>query len=205
MNKREDTERFWKFIKCNDGVNQSYFGRQKWELNKWYQKKGKLEMCVNGYHCSTNIADAMSYGNGRILAEVEISGKCMSHDTKICCERMKIINTVEMSDCHLLELVKVYCQHALDNWKVYELGSQVSRINSYLNNDKYMGFGVGKDLNKHTRTVVSHQGTKDQSESTYGAEIMYIEINDSKIHDLFLSNSKNIIHKKAIEIIGRMK
>ena len=59
----------WKSL--SDGL-QSYHGKKKWEIGKWYKCKGTLEICQNGFHASEKIIDAMGdqsivVGNGKVI------------------------------------------------------------------------------------------------------------------------------------------
>ena len=63
----------------------------KWELNRWYKIDGELEICRNGFHCSNNFIDAMSFVPPGYVALVEVRGECVKGGNKSVYEEMKII------------------------------------------------------------------------------------------------------------------
>jgi hypothetical protein len=66
-------------------------GKFKWEKGVWYNIKGNLGTCPNGFHASKNIIDAMSYETPGILALVEVMGKPQVHNDKEYWSKMRIV------------------------------------------------------------------------------------------------------------------
>jgi hypothetical protein len=62
---------------------------------KTYKFKGKLKMCVKGYHASENILDALSYAPGLQVSRVECSGKMETQSDKLVCRNRKVLWTVD--------------------------------------------------------------------------------------------------------------
>lgn len=84
--------RRYKFLELKEGNIVSGFNHNFiWETGKWYKVNGKLEMCVNGFHCSKKPLDALSYVQGEILAEVEVKGKSLKRNKKECWREMRIV------------------------------------------------------------------------------------------------------------------
>ena len=71
----------WKFL--HEGMR-SESGDHIWDVGKWYEAAGPLELCVNGFHCSRRILDAMAYVQGEILAEGEVRGEAVLGGDKSC-------------------------------------------------------------------------------------------------------------------------
>ena len=69
----------------------SGFGKKKWKIGKWYEIKGELEMCQNGFHASEKILDAMLYVDLENLAEVEVQGRHLDRGDKQCWSKMRVI------------------------------------------------------------------------------------------------------------------
>jgi hypothetical protein len=162
-------------------------------------------MCKNGFHCSDNIADAIYWTkSGDLLAEVEIGGESIEDSgfNKICCEKMKVINTWERNASSDLEITKCYCSHAIKNYEKYGLRSQLERIQGYMSAKKYRGFGIGSKLDGSADEVVCNKGPVDSYDIYMPDGFMYIRIDDEKIHDQFLLECKESIHNKALELLG---
>jgi len=75
----------------------SYHGEQKWEVGKWYQAEGDLDLCKNGFHCSQRIGQALSYVKTSLLAEVEVKGKSIVDGDKEVWEYMRITKCYKWS------------------------------------------------------------------------------------------------------------
>ena len=80
----------WKSLSA--GLN-SYHGKKKWKIGKWYKCRGELEMCKNGLHASERVIDAMQYVPMECLAKVEVRGENIQGDNKQCYRKMKIVKT----------------------------------------------------------------------------------------------------------------
>ena len=86
----------YKFLRLiNDKIVSNYDENFIWEIGKWYKVKGRLEMCENGFHCSRQPLDALSYVAGEVLAIVETKGKSIKQDDKQCWQEMRIIKAYE--------------------------------------------------------------------------------------------------------------
>ena len=80
-----------KYYKFLDAGLKSHNGEQVWKIGEWYETKGKLNICNNGFHCSKKIGQAFSYVRGEILALVETKGDEIVQDDKSCHEKMRIV------------------------------------------------------------------------------------------------------------------
>ena len=82
----------WKILHSAKSDIVSVLGTHTWQPGKWHTIKGKLEMCVNGFHCSTQITDAMYYVSGNVLAQVRVRGNNIVRDNdKECWQSMKLV------------------------------------------------------------------------------------------------------------------
>jgi len=94
------TEIRYKFLNGNE----SKHGEHKWRLNKWYKIDGDLEICVNGFHCSKYIPDALCYVQGDTLAFVEVRGESIITDNKECWSEMRVIKRYKWKKEHSIKL-----------------------------------------------------------------------------------------------------
>ena len=78
--------RQFKFLRT--GLKSNY-NKYQWTLGKWH-KTECVKLC-HGFNCSENIADALRYVQGEILAEVQVRGKYFMDTDKSTWEEMKII------------------------------------------------------------------------------------------------------------------
>ena len=86
--KKEKPIYLWKSLQKGTISNHNNF---KWCINKWYKINGKLEMCINGFHASEMIVDAMKYCELEVLAKVEVRSCHLKQDDKQCWEEMRIV------------------------------------------------------------------------------------------------------------------
>lgn len=193
--------RYWKFLSMN---NSSSYGGHKWKIGKWYEKKGKPVMCKNGFHCSDNIADALYWArDSDFLAEAKIDGNIIEDDgfNKICCSKMKLINIWETNVGIQLEMAKSFCSHAIENYKKYGLQSQLERMQGYMADNQYRGFFIGGHLGSGADVIECSSGTPDSHSVLAPPGYMYIRIDDKKLHHQFLSDCKEAIHNKLLEVL----
>lgn len=58
----------------------SRHGDQVWKIGKWYEVKGNIRLCNNGFHSSPTVKAAKSYiPHGTVLALVEWGGESLSN------------------------------------------------------------------------------------------------------------------------------
>ena len=82
----------YKFLRLIDNkIVSGYNNDFVWEIDKWYQAKGKLSICNNGFHCSEKPLDALDYVAGEIIAEVQTDGESIIDSNKQCWRKMKIV------------------------------------------------------------------------------------------------------------------
>src|SRR3990167_8179675 len=62
----------------------------KFKVGKWYEIKGDLVICENGFHSSKNIIDAMGFVSAEVLARVSVRGKGIIEKDKECWSEMRI-------------------------------------------------------------------------------------------------------------------
>jgi len=89
--------KLWKFM--NDDLT-SHSGAHKWEIGKWYQVNGKLELCRNGFHCSSSVLGAFEYVQTGTLAEVEVKGERVygtGRETKVCWQEMRVVKVYRLT------------------------------------------------------------------------------------------------------------
>ncbi len=79
--------------------------------------KGKLALCKNGMHASTDILDALEYAPGSILTKVEMIGEVIVGDDKIVARGRKILWVINAEKI-LREFVCRCAERALKNAKV---------------------------------------------------------------------------------------
>ena len=56
-----------------------------------YKAKLPLVMCKNGLHASEQIIDALFYAPGTVVCRVELSGRMIKNNDKICAEKRKVL------------------------------------------------------------------------------------------------------------------
>jgi hypothetical protein len=90
--------------------------------NKWLRvDPEKLELCVYGLHASKNIIDALKYAPGMICCRVEISGKMLIDNDKICAEKRRVVGWFDARDV----LIQFACMCALDVIDKWEASPEV--------------------------------------------------------------------------------
>jgi hypothetical protein len=67
-------------------------GKHEWKLGEWYEVKGELELCKNGFHASKLLSDAFSYVSPYWVCEVETGEEVIVGDDKVVARRMRVIN-----------------------------------------------------------------------------------------------------------------
>src|SRR5581483_9920223 len=82
----------YKFLMTNGGTLKSAHGEQDWELNKWYEVQGDVELCRNGFHCSNRLLEALGYVQGGAVAKVEVGGGGKSEMDKEVWQRMRLVD-----------------------------------------------------------------------------------------------------------------
>jgi hypothetical protein len=65
---------------------------------EWLTVKGKLKMCNFGLHASAHVADAVRYAPGATLCLVELDGKILEQDDKVCARKRKILARFDATD-----------------------------------------------------------------------------------------------------------
>ena len=65
---------------------------------KWLTVKGELKMCEWGLHASIHPWDALQYAPGATLCLVELGGKILRQDDKVCARKRKIIARFDATD-----------------------------------------------------------------------------------------------------------
>jgi len=82
----------YKFLRLIDNkIVSGYNNDFVWEIDKWYQAKGKLSICNNGFHCNEKPLDALDYVAGEIIAEVQTDGESIIDSNKQRWRKMKIV------------------------------------------------------------------------------------------------------------------
>ena len=90
----------YKFLEGKKSAN----GDHIWRKNKWYKIDGELEICVNGFHSSKLIPDALNYVAGDTLAVVEVCGKSIKEDDKECWEEMRVLRFIPFTKVHAVRM-----------------------------------------------------------------------------------------------------
>ena len=75
----------------------SYFGKIQWVKNKWFHKKQQVVLCNYGFHCSRNLKHAWFYGNGDVIAKVEVKGDYRKQSDKEVWQSMRILKTYQLT------------------------------------------------------------------------------------------------------------
>lgn len=98
------TETRWKFLRLRDGAIWSDSGQAMWEISRWKQTVGPLEMCWNGFHCSQHVLDAFGRVAGEVVGQVEVEGRSFREKDKEVWERARLISAWEwrIQDCYAL-------------------------------------------------------------------------------------------------------
>ena len=81
------SKQLWKTLK--DDLASAH-GNHKWKIGKWYKVTGMPELCINGFHASERILDAMSYVAPAYIAQVEVRGKSVIECDKQCWSEMRV-------------------------------------------------------------------------------------------------------------------
>ena len=108
----------YKFLELkNNQIVSGYNNDFIWEVGKWYKTKGKLSMCNNGFHCSTEPLDALSYVSGEVLAVVEVRGKSEKQSDKQCWSEMQILKAYKWTKKDSVALAIYSAELVLDNYE----------------------------------------------------------------------------------------
>ena len=79
----------YKFLK--EGLKSSYGDLPAWQVGEWRGARGRLQLCVNGFHCSETPLAALRYVAGEALAIVETRGAELKDTDKSCHAEMRIV------------------------------------------------------------------------------------------------------------------
>ena len=75
---------------------------------RWHQVSGPLVLCGNGFHCSANFVDAMSYVTPGTLAVVAVDGEHLVDTNKECWERIQVIRWATLTRRKSVDIA-LYC------------------------------------------------------------------------------------------------
>ena len=72
----------------------SEHGNTQWKIGKWLKCKGKLSLCVNGFHASQKPIDSLDYIFGMRWFECEAQGEILKGSDKFCASEMRLIREI---------------------------------------------------------------------------------------------------------------
>jgi len=104
----------WKAMKA--GLRSGYDGSH-WIIDKWRKVKGKPSLCINGFHASKNIIDAMQYTNMEVLARVEVRGEIEKGSDKQAWTEMRVVKAWEWKKEDSVALAVYAASLALPNFE----------------------------------------------------------------------------------------
>ena len=108
----------YKFLRLIDNkIVSGYNNDFVWEIDKWYQAKGKLSICNNGFHCSEKPLDALDYVAGEIIAEVQTDGESIIDSNKQCWRKMKIVKAYNWTKKDSVALAIFSAELVLDSFE----------------------------------------------------------------------------------------
>jgi hypothetical protein len=85
-------QRRWKFLNDVDGtITSDYSYSFTWVVGEWKHVQGTVRACDNGLHASKQIAEALVYVQGDVLARVEVKGASDERDDKSAHQSMRIV------------------------------------------------------------------------------------------------------------------
>jgi len=77
-----------------DDMCGGYGNEPAWKEGEERSVKGKLVMCVHGYHASPSFYDALNYAKGNMACIVELSGEIIKDTDKYVATKRKLIKVV---------------------------------------------------------------------------------------------------------------
>ena len=80
----------YKFLRLVKGKIKSENGDCIWQIGEWQPKIEDLILCEKGYHCSSEILEALHRVAGEVLAIVETKGSSIKEKGKSCWQNMRI-------------------------------------------------------------------------------------------------------------------
>ena len=92
---------------------------------EWLSVDGQIELCARGLHASEHVADAVYYAPGTMLCLVELDGKIIKGNDKVCAQKRKIIARFDATTL----LRKDACESALS---VAHLWAMPAIVRQYL-------------------------------------------------------------------------
>ena len=87
--------RAYKFLR--DDMRSGYGEEGPWQVGERREVKGRLELCLNGYHWSEDWFDALVYARGNVAAIVEVPSRGnRTHGTKGCSRWQTLVAAVNV-------------------------------------------------------------------------------------------------------------
>ena len=62
-----------------------------------YTMRKPIVMCAVGYHASERILDALEYAPGSVISRVEVSGKILREEDKLCASRRRVLWSLDIA------------------------------------------------------------------------------------------------------------
>ena len=116
----------------------SRYGDMTYELDKWYQIEGKLEMCENGFHFCNTLEETFAFYplKGSRFFRVETKGKAITSSEKNVAEKIRLVEEVQITD----EMLDILVSDK--NWYVRRAVAEQGRdkdLNIYIHCFEYLG------------------------------------------------------------------
>jgi hypothetical protein len=100
----------WHFLP-DDGMTR-YEPRTKVVVGEWLSvDPHRLELCAYGLHASERLLDALQYAPGALLCRVEVAGRVLRADDKLCAERRRVIAWTDAT--HMLHEFACRCAESV--------------------------------------------------------------------------------------------
>jgi len=100
----------WHFLP-DDGMTR-YEPRTKVVVGEWLSvDPHRLELCAYGLHASERLIDALQYAPGALLCRVELAGRVLRADDKLCAERRRVIAWTDAT--HMLHEFACRCAESV--------------------------------------------------------------------------------------------
>lgn len=100
----------WHFLP-DDGMTR-YEPRTKVVVGEWLSvDPHRLELCAYGLHASERLIDALQYAPGALLCRVEVAGRVLRDDDKLCAERRRVIAWTDAT--HMLHEFACRCAESV--------------------------------------------------------------------------------------------
>jgi len=81
-----------------------------------HEVKGELKLCVTGLHASKKLIDALLYAPGSVVWQVELSGKILKGDNKMCAsKRTYLAGGIDISKV-LRKFARLQALSVIDKW-----------------------------------------------------------------------------------------